>query len=82
MTVQGIWYKRHHFNPKHKNEVIANYNPERPVRMTRSVTQNGPITMNAEKYEHLQKEGLGVDHQEWEKQKLLYRNSNGVKTEQ
>lgn len=69
-TANSYWYKHHHFNPNVKNDdQFFDSHNERPVQMVRTLS-NGPIVMNAKRYESLRHYGLGVDKDEMTKRKM------------
>jgi hypothetical protein len=69
MSFSFFSYRWHHLDPATKNDIAS---PERsavPHQMTKAM-KNGPIIMNARRYQTLQgQEGLGVDHEVWLKEK-------------
>lgn len=62
-TANSYWYHHHHFDTDVKNDMHATTHAERPVQMTRSLSNNG-IVMNAKRYETLRHFGLGIDKNE------------------
>ena len=55
--------------PKYKQEVLRTWGDEKVYdKLTRKLAM-GPIIMHEKEYRTLWQEGLGVDHEEWLKQK-------------
>jgi hypothetical protein len=74
MTYKKFIYKEHHIDDR-KN-VINKEVPPRPSEVSKAVAENAPIAINANRYETLRKEGLGVDHEEWKAKKREERKRN------
>jgi len=77
MTANGIWFRKEHLSSDHKNEIIRTQEPERAIHLARSGTK-GPKVMHSEKYDKINQEGLGIDHEKWKKEKEAYRAADGV----
>jgi len=73
-TANSFWYKHHHFSTDHKNDPLAPTHNERPVQVVRTLS-NGPIAFNAKRYETLRHQGLGIDNDQWMKDKMA-RDAN------
>jgi len=67
MTYKKAIYQEHEIDDR-KN-VINEQVPPKPTEVTKSVADNMPNVMNAQRYDSLRKEGLGVEHEEWKKKK-------------
>ena len=63
-----INYKGVRISPAHKHAVIQDWGNERTTRVTEVITAH-PIGFHAHGFVDIRHEGLGVDHEQWLKQK-------------
>ena len=57
--------------PKHKHDILRSWGDEKVYdKLTRKLAL-GPIIMHEKEYRSIWQEGLGVNHEEWMKQKQL-----------
>jgi hypothetical protein len=57
---------------RRKRIIMTQQAPPAPMQseVSKTVAENTPIVMNADKYDKLRNEGLGVDHGEWKEKKM------------
>ena len=67
MSINALNYKNVKINPKLKQVMIPEKTPARTSAT--EILARAPIMVHPEVYQQIQKEGLGVDHQEWKKRK-------------
>lgn len=63
------YYKDIRVNPAHKHEVLRSWGEEPTHSVVHMLARRGTVGPHARDYKSLPDEGLGVDHQQWLKQK-------------
>ena len=72
MSANGLmYYKNIRITPAHKHEVIQDWGTEHVDTVTKMLAKR-PIAMYAQGFKDIQREGLGINHEEWKKGKEAY----------
>jgi hypothetical protein len=69
-----MYYKDLRISPQHKRETLQTWGTEKTPSVTSVISEGPAFHRSAFKSIH-GKEGLGVDHEEWKKQKQAYLES-------
>lgn len=63
-----LYYKNLRIKPEHKHDVLKTWETEPRGTLTEKITRN-PIAFHSKGFKNLRHEGLGVDHEQWKKDK-------------
>ena len=70
MSLNGLRYKNVKISPSLKHETIPAYTPPRDS-VTKVITRQ-PMAFHSKSFKDIRQEGMGVDHEEWRKEKESY----------
>jgi hypothetical protein len=76
VTTNGLAnYKNLRITPAHKHQIIQDWGHEHKDSVAK-VLASRTVAFHAKSFQDLQKEGMGIDHEEWKKGKEAYKNGN------
>lgn len=72
MSANALTYKGVRISPEHKRQTIPDWDREHVDSVTKKLATKPVSLFYSKGFKDIQKEGLGMDHEEWKKSKEAY----------